>query len=136
MDETDHTPARGKKNGHANGHDHGQSASARGQSKPASQKGSNGGSQKGKSARPAKAAAPAGMREFPSSDLEQSAESRPDGRDWSKPLFLPKTDFGMKAGLPQLEPKLLERWAKLGIYKLLRKAAKGREKFVLHDGPP
>jgi isoleucyl-tRNA synthetase len=136
MDDTDHTSARGKKNGHANGHDHGQSASARGQSKPASQKGSNGGSQNGKSARPAKAAAPAGMREFPSSDLEQTAESRPDGRDWSKTLFLPKTDFGMKAGLPQLEPKLLERWAKMGIYKLLRKAAKGREKFVLHDGPP
>ena len=57
-------------------------------------------------------------------------------RDWSKTLFLPKTDFGMKAGLPQLEPKLLERWAKMNLYKLLRKAAKGREKFVLHDGPP
>ncbi len=57
-------------------------------------------------------------------------------RDWSKTLFLPKTDFGMKAGLPQLEPKLLDRWAKMDLYKLLRKAAKGREKFVLHDGPP
>ncbi len=57
-------------------------------------------------------------------------------RDWSKTLFLPKTDFGMKAGLPQLEPKLLERWRSMNLYKLLRKAAKGREKFVLHDGPP
>ncbi len=57
-------------------------------------------------------------------------------RDWSKTLFLPKTAFGMKAGLPQLEPKLLERWEAMGLYKLLRKEAKGREKFVLHDGPP
>jgi isoleucyl-tRNA synthetase len=64
------------------------------------------------------------------------AEAQPSGRDWSKTLFLPSTDFGMKAGLPQLEPKLLDRWAKMSIYKLMRKAAKGREKFVLHDGPP
>src|SRR5579883_694868 len=57
-------------------------------------------------------------------------------RDWPKTLFLPKTDFSMKAGLPQLEPKLLARWEKMNLYKLLRKAAKGREKFILHDGPP
>ncbi len=42
----------------------------------------------------------------------------------------------MKAGLPQLEPRLLERWAKLGMYKRLREKAKGRPKFILHDGPP
>ena len=42
----------------------------------------------------------------------------------------------MKAGLPQLEPKLLERWAKLGMYGRLRATAKGRPKFILHDGPP
>ncbi len=57
-------------------------------------------------------------------------------RDWSKTLFLPKTEFGMKAGLPQLEPKLLDRWAKMDLYKLLRKTAKGCETFILHDGPP
>ena len=57
-------------------------------------------------------------------------------RDWSKTLFLPKTEFGMKAGLPQLEPKLLDRWAKMDLYNLLRKTAKGRETFILHDGPP
>ena len=69
---------------------------------------------------------------------KQTASAATEGaeRDWSKTLFLPKTDFGMKAGLPQLEPKLLDRWAKMDLYKLLRKAAKGREKFVLHDGPP
>jgi isoleucyl-tRNA synthetase len=57
-------------------------------------------------------------------------------RDWSATLFLPKTAFPMKAGLPQLEPRLLERWAKLGIYRRQREAAKGRPKFILHDGPP
>ncbi len=57
-------------------------------------------------------------------------------RDWSATLFLPQTPFPMRAGLPQLEPKLLERWAKLGLYHRLRAAAKGRPKFILHDGPP
>jgi isoleucyl-tRNA synthetase len=57
-------------------------------------------------------------------------------RDWSATLFLPKTTFSMKAGLPQLEPRLLERWARLGLYARLRAAAKGKPKFILHDGPP
>jgi isoleucyl-tRNA synthetase len=67
----------------------------------------------------------------------KAAAEAPSGeRDWSQTLFLPKTGFGMKAGLPQLEPKLLDRWAKMNLYKLMRKAAKGHEKFILHDGPP
>ncbi len=57
-------------------------------------------------------------------------------RDWSKTLFLPKTDFPMKAGLPQLEPKLLARWEQLDLYAKLRAAAKGKARFTLHDGPP
>jgi isoleucyl-tRNA synthetase len=59
-------------------------------------------------------------------------------RDWSATLFLPQwnTPFPMKAGLPELEPRLLRRWAGLGIYERLRKASKGRRKFILHDGPP
>jgi isoleucyl-tRNA synthetase len=57
-------------------------------------------------------------------------------RDYSQTLFLPKTDFPMRAGLPQKEPGLLERWGKLNIYGRLREAGKGRTKFVLHDGPP
>jgi len=61
----------------------------------------------------------------------------PEGtRDWSETLFLPQTDFPMKAGLPEREPELLKRWAKLGLYGRLREEAKGREKFILHDGPP
>ena len=62
--------------------------------------------------------------------------SKTGARDWSATLFLPKTAFPMKAGLPQLEPKLLQRWEKLGLYGRLRAAAKGRPKFILHDGPP
>jgi isoleucyl-tRNA synthetase len=57
-------------------------------------------------------------------------------RDYSETLFLPKTDFPMRAGLPQKEPEILARWEKLGLYARLRAAAKGRPKFVLHDGPP
>jgi isoleucyl-tRNA synthetase len=57
-------------------------------------------------------------------------------RDYSETLFLPKTDFPMRAGLPQKEPDILARWAKLDLYGQLRAASKGRVKFVLHDGPP
>src|SRR5712675_1803338 len=59
-----------------------------------------------------------------------------DARDYSATLFLPQTEFPMRAGLPQKEPEILARWAKLGMYQRLREAAKGRTKFVLHDGPP
>ncbi len=51
-------------------------------------------------------------------------------------VFLPKTDFPMKAGLPQKEPELLKRWVDNKLYERLRTESKGREKFVLHDGPP
>jgi isoleucyl-tRNA synthetase len=61
--------------------------------------------------------------------------SKPE-RDYSETLFLPQTDFPMRAGLPQREPDLLKRWEAAGLYGQLRAAAKGREKFVLHDGPP
>jgi isoleucyl-tRNA synthetase len=57
-------------------------------------------------------------------------------RDYSETLFLPQTDFPMRAGLPQREPEILARWEKLGLYDKLRAAAKGRTKFILHDGPP
>jgi isoleucyl-tRNA synthetase len=57
-------------------------------------------------------------------------------RDYSETLFLPKTDFPMRAGLPQKEPEILALWEKSGLYKRLRVEAAGRPKFVLHDGPP
>jgi len=61
--------------------------------------------------------------------------SKPE-RDYSETLFLPQTDFPMRAGLPQKEPEILARWEKADLYRQLRAAAKGRDKFVLHDGPP
>ena len=57
-------------------------------------------------------------------------------RDWRETLNLPQTDFPMKGGLPKREPDMLAHWAKIGLYDKLRADAKGREKFVLHDGPP
>ncbi|MCX7340882.1 MAG: isoleucine--tRNA ligase [Hyphomicrobiales bacterium] len=59
-----------------------------------------------------------------------------EARDYSATLNLPQTDFPMRAGLPQREPALLERWAATKLYGQLRQAARGRDRFVLHDGPP
>jgi len=57
-------------------------------------------------------------------------------RDYRDTVFLPKTDFPMKAGLPQKEPGIAARWEQIGLYDALRKSRKGREKFIFHDGPP
>ncbi len=57
-------------------------------------------------------------------------------RDWRDTVFLPKTDFPMKAGLATKEPAILDRWARIGLYQRLREARAGRERFILHDGPP
>ena len=51
-------------------------------------------------------------------------------------LQLPKTAFSMKASLPTKEPQILEKWEKNKIFEKLRKKSKGKEKFILHDGPP
>ncbi|MEQ7873457.1 isoleucine--tRNA ligase [Sphingomonas sp. ASV193] len=59
-----------------------------------------------------------------------------DKRDYRDTVFLPKTDFPMKAGLPAKEPVILERWIDEDLEGQLRAARKGREKFILHDGPP
>ena len=48
------------------------------------------------------------------------------GPDYSQTLFLPKTDFPMRAGLPQKEPEILARWARERLYDELREAGKGR----------
>jgi isoleucyl-tRNA synthetase len=56
--------------------------------------------------------------------------------DYSRTLFLPKTDFPMRGSLPQKEPEILARWARENLYRALRESGKGRPKFVLHDGPP
>ena len=51
-------------------------------------------------------------------------------------INLPKTAFSMKANLPTREPEILEYWKKINLYDELRNESKGREKFILHDGPP
>lgn len=70
------------------------------------------------------------MSDKPKTDAAQS------GNDYSKTLFLPQTEFPMRAGLPQREPELLKRWEEMDLYGKLRESARGRAKFVLHDGPP
>jgi isoleucyl-tRNA synthetase len=60
----------------------------------------------------------------------------PEKVDYSSTLYLPQTDFPMRAGLPTKEPETVARWQQMGLYKKLRASAAGREKFVLHDGPP
>ena len=57
-------------------------------------------------------------------------------KDYKSTVLLPETDFPMRAGLPKREPEFLDRWAKMKLYERLREQSKGREKFVLHDGPP
>ncbi len=57
-------------------------------------------------------------------------------RDYRDTLFLPKTEFPMRAGLPKAEPEWIKRWDAMGLYAKLRESAKGRPPFILHDGPP
>jgi isoleucyl-tRNA synthetase len=59
-----------------------------------------------------------------------------DAKDYSKTLFLPQTEFPMRAGLPQREPEILKNWYRIGLYERLRQLSAQRSKFVLHDGPP
>jgi isoleucyl-tRNA synthetase len=56
--------------------------------------------------------------------------------DYRSTVFLPRTDFPMKAGLPQKEPAIAARWESEGLYQQIRRIRDGREKFIFHDGPP
>src|SRR3712207_4322530 len=67
---------------------------------------------------------------------DQTHQGAKAARDYSETLFLPQTDFPMRAGLPQREPTLLQRWNEMKLYERLRETQKGRPRFVLHDGPP
>ena len=57
-------------------------------------------------------------------------------RDYRDTLFLPKTDFPMRAGLPKKEPEWLAHWNEIGLYDRLREQSKGKPQYTLHDGPP
>ncbi|WP_242096341.1 isoleucine--tRNA ligase [Sphingomonas sp. CROZ-RG-20F-R02-07] len=67
---------------------------------------------------------------------DASEPPRDAQRDWRDTVFLPKTDFPMKAGLAAKEPAILARWDSIGLYERLRAERQGRERFILHDGPP
>ncbi len=56
--------------------------------------------------------------------------------DYRSTVFLPRSDFPMRAGLPKREPEILARWQEMELFRQLREASAGREKFILHDGPP
>ena len=57
-------------------------------------------------------------------------------KDYRDTIFLPKTDFPMKGNLPNREPDWLKRWNDIDIYAKIRKTSEGRERYILHDGPP
>ena len=59
-----------------------------------------------------------------------------NGKDYSDTLNLPKTEFPMRANLPQNEPKIQEEVFEKGLYKEILKKNEGHPQFVLHDGPP
>jgi isoleucyl-tRNA synthetase len=67
--------------------------------------------------------------------MSDTTDAKP-ARDYKATLFLPATDFPMKAGLPAAEPNWLARWEKMDLYGRIRAQAKGRPLFILHDGPP
>ena len=71
-------------------------------------------------------------------DAETPLSDEQTGRDYRETVFLPETPFPMRAGLPRLEPQILERWAQFDLYNTMRAArqAAGAPLFVLHDGPP
>ena len=56
--------------------------------------------------------------------------------DYKSTIFLPKTEFPMRGNLAQREPETLKRWDGMGLFGKLRELSEGREKFILHDGPP
>src|SRR6476469_6076498 len=70
------------------------------------------------------------------SDETPEKRDASEKRDYRDTVFLPKTAFPMKAGLPQKEPAILARWKEADLSGQLRQAREGREKFILHDGPP
>jgi len=90
-------------------------------------------------------ALPARISQIVMVDARRSAGRAVDGktmtdttekRDYSKTLYLPRTDFPMRAGLPEKEPQIVARWHEMDLYTRLREDAAGRPRYVLHDGPP
>ncbi len=76
------------------------------------------------------------MAELILNRIDKMMTDTKEPRDYSSTLNLPKTEFPMRAGLPKKEPEMIARWDEIGLYKKLREQSAGREKFILHDGPP
>ena len=70
------------------------------------------------------------------SNNRKNKQSTNDTIDYKKTLNLPKTGFPMRGNLANREPAMLDAWYKADLYGRIRKAAAGREKYILHDGPP
>jgi len=68
--------------------------------------------------------------------MTDQTTTAPPGRDYRNTVFLPATDFPMRGDLPKKEPAMLARWEAMDLWGKLRAASKGRQKFILHDGPP
>ena len=64
------------------------------------------------------------------------AVSKTSQKDYSQTVNLPKTEFPMKANLPKREPGLLRSWEETDLYGAIRNAMRGKQKRILHDGPP
>jgi isoleucyl-tRNA synthetase len=64
------------------------------------------------------------------------AEEKKSSDKYKDTVFLPKTDFPMRGELPKREPEILKKWQDMDLYVKMREAAKGRPKWILHDGPP
>ena len=69
-------------------------------------------------------------------DQVPRSDEQSGGLDYAKTLFLPQTEFPMRAGLPKAEPEWIAKWDAMDLYAGLRKQSEGRPKYVLHDGPP
>ncbi len=68
--------------------------------------------------------------------MTDPAKGEAPARDYRGTVFLPQTSFPMRGDLPRREPQWIERWQRLDLWNRLRAQSKGRETFVLHDGPP
>ena len=63
-------------------------------------------------------------------------EQSPSSTDYKSTLFLPQTDFPMRANLAQREPSFLQAWDESGVYERLMADRSDKPLFILHDGPP
>jgi len=68
--------------------------------------------------------------------MTENSKKPAAGADYSATLYLPKTDFPMRGGLPKREPDQLDHWQKIGLYDQLRRDSAAKTPFILHDGPP